>query len=161
MSIATGPSAGVRHFTPVQLLRLAHLFARDPELATHPTSRPDGDPAERSWAELSRTGHLQVWLIRWPVGASTGWHDHGGSIGAFTVLTGTLTERTLPGSLHEQRLVPGEGRAFGGAHTHEVVNLGDEEAVSVHAYSPTLDQMTRYDLVDGRLVPAAVEQRGQ
>ena len=34
-------------------------------------------------------------------------------------------------------------------------------ALSVHAYSPRLDQMTHYDLVDGRLVIAGVEQRGE
>nr|WP_255494238.1 hypothetical protein [Janibacter sp. YB324] len=32
-------------------------------------------------------------------------------------------------------------------------------AVSVHAYSPTLAQMTHYDLVDGVLRPSGVEQR--
>ncbi|GAB3113499.1 cysteine dioxygenase [Janibacter alkaliphilus] len=160
MSIITdGPTVGVRHFTPVHLLRLANLFARDPELVQQPTTRPDGDPTQRSWAEISRTPHLQIWLLRWPPGASTGWHDHGGSMGAFTVVAGELTERTLTSGLQAQQLPSDEGRAYGGAHTHEVVNLGEDEAVSVHAYSPSLAQMTRYDLVAGRLEVAAVEQR--
>ncbi|WP_318843271.1 cupin domain-containing protein [Janibacter indicus] len=50
-------------------------------------------------------------------------------------------------------------QAFGGSHLHDVANLGREVAVSVHAYSPTLAQMTHYDLVDGALRPSGVEQR--
>lgn len=38
---------------------------------------------------------------------------------------------------------------------------GDVVALSVHAYSPRLDQMTHYDLNDGRLFPSGVEQRGE
>lgn len=153
------PVAGVRDFTPVQLLRLANLFARDPELGAVATQRPDDDPSERTWTQLAFSPHLQVWLIRWPVGATTGWHDHGGSVGAFTVVEGTLTERTFADSVREKDLGTGEGRAFGGSHTHEVVNLGFEPALSVHAYSPSLDQMTHYDLVSGRLTPTGVEAR--
>lgn len=150
---------GVTTFTPVQLLRLAALFARDPELADHPTTRPDDDPRGRSWAQLALSPHLQVWLIRWPAGTSTGWHDHGGSAGALTVVSGELTERTWSGGVAEQRLRAGDERAFGSSYRHDVLNLGEQDALSVHAYSPSLAQMTRYDLLDGRLRPAGVEQR--
>ena len=84
---------GVEAFTPVQLLRLTQLFASDPALAD--TLGPDPDrPGERSWRLLADSPRLQVWLIRWPVGTGTGWHDHGGARGGFTVVRGNLTEQT-------------------------------------------------------------------
>lgn len=50
-------------------------------------------------------------------------------------------------------------KPLGGSHLHDVANLGREVAVSLHAYSPTLAQMTHDDLVDGALRPSGVEQR--
>jgi mannose-6-phosphate isomerase-like protein (cupin superfamily) len=151
---------GVNTFTPVQLLRVARLFSADPELPDLLPPRAE-DPAGRRWHQLAETHHLQLWVIEWPPGAATGFHDHGGSRGAFTVVRGTLTERqVVHGDLHSRVLGEGEGRAFGANHLHDVSNEGDESALSVHAYSPRLDQMTHYDLVDGSLVPSGVEQRG-
>ncbi|APH02127.1 cysteine dioxygenase [Janibacter indicus] len=153
-----GPTPGVEAFTPVQLLRLTQLFASDPALAD--TLGPDLErPGERSWRLLADSPQLQVWLIRWPVGTGTGWHDHGGARGGFAVVRGTLTEQTRERSVVATELAEGEGQAFGGSHLHDVANLGREVAVSVHAYSPTLAQMTHYDLVDGTLRPSGVEQR--
>lgn len=91
-----GPTPGVEAFTPVQLLRLTQLFASDPALAD--TLGPDLErPGERSWRLLADSPQLQVWLIRWPVGTGTGWHDHGGARGGFTVVRGTHGVRALPG----------------------------------------------------------------
>ena len=83
----------IRDLAPVQLLRLTRLFAGRPGIAEETTARPDADPRERTWLQLAGAPHLQVWLIRWPVGASTGWRDHGRAVGAFTVVRGALTER--------------------------------------------------------------------
>lgn len=161
MTIARSASAipGVNTFTPVQLLRVARLFAADPELPDLPSAGAE-DPAGRRWHQLAETHHLQLWVIEWPPGAGTGFHDHGGSRGAFTVVRGALTERqTIHREVHERVLPEGEGRAFGPDHRHDVVNAGDVAALSVHAYSPRLDQMTHYDLVDGRLAASGVEVR--
>lgn len=163
MTIARSASAlpGVNTFTPVQLLRVARLFAADPELPDLLPERAE-DPGGRRWHQLAQTHHLQLWVIEWPPGASTGFHDHGGSRGAFTTVRGALTERqVIQGSLHTRVLPVGEGRAFGANHLHDVVNDGDVTALSVHAYSPRLDQMTHYDLVDGQLVVTGVEQRDE
>ena len=98
---------GVEAFTPVQLLRLTQLVASDPALAD--TLGPDPErPGERSWRLLADSPQLQVWLIRWPVGTSTGWHDHGGARGGFTVVRGTLTERTRERSVVATELDEGE-----------------------------------------------------
>ncbi len=45
--------------------------------------------------------------------------------------------------------------AFGAHYVHDVRNISDAPAVSVHAYSPPLTTMTYYDLEDGRLEPIA------
>ncbi|WP_404381296.1 cysteine dioxygenase [Knoellia locipacati] len=151
---------GVNTFTPVQLLRVARLFAADPELPDLLPTRVE-DPGGRRWHQLAETHHLQLWVIEWPPGAGTGFHDHSGSRGAFTVVRGALTERqVVHQDLHSRVLGEGEGRAFGANHLHDVVNEGDASALSVHAYSPRPDQMTHYDLVDGALVASGVEQRG-
>lgn len=161
MTIARSTSAipGVNTFTPVQLLRVARLVAADPELPALLPARPE-DPGGRRWHQLAGTDHLQLWLIEWPPGASTGFHDHGGSQGAFTVVRGALTERQVARGDDLTRVRrEGEGRAFGANHVHDVVNEGEGAALSIHAYSPRLDQMTHFDLADGRLVPSGVEHR--
>lgn len=152
---------GVNAFSPIQLLRVARLFASDPDLPQLLPVRVE-DPGGRRWHRLAETPHLQLWVIEWPPGSSTGFHDHGGSRGAFTVVRGELTERqVVRGSVEGRRLVAGEGRAFGANHVHDVVNVGRVTALSVHAYSPRLDQMAHNDVVDGRLVPSGVEQRSE
>ena len=46
-------------------------------------------------------------------------------------------------------------RAFGPHHVHDVRNSSaGSVAVSVHAYSPPLSAMTRYDLTPGGLAPS-------
>jgi hypothetical protein len=51
----------------------------------------------------------------------------------------------------------GQVRAFGPRHVHEVVNGSAGPAVSIHAYSPSLAGMRRYELTPAGLVLAAVE----
>ena len=38
-----------------------------------------------------------------------------------------------------------ESITFGADHVHDVVNLGDEPALSIHVYAPRLVSMTFYD----------------
>ena len=98
---------GVNSFTAVQLLRVARLFAADPELPALLPARHE-DPGGRRWHQLAQTHHLQLWVIEWPSGASTGFHDHGGSRGAFTVVRGVLTEsQVVRGAIHDRSLPAG------------------------------------------------------
>ena len=46
--------------------------------------------------------------------------------------------------------------AFGESYVHDVRNVSETPAVSVHAYSPPLTLMRFYDLRDGRLAVADV-----
>lgn len=118
--------------------------------------------SERTWRRLpaQSDADVELWLITWPVGTGTGWHDHGSASGAFTTLRGTLTEYSWNGLVHVRTLAAGQGRHFDASHIHDVVNAGTEPAVSLHAYSPSLPAMTRYELVGGRLLVASVEHRG-
>ena len=155
--IATPGTAGVNRFTRAQLLRTARLFATDPQL--HDLVDLSSD--ERTWHRLDATKHLEIWLIAWPVGSSTGWHDHLASEGAFLTVEGELLEQTwAAGHAQERYLWEGEGRSFGAHHLHTVSNLGDRPALSVHVYSPALRGMTRYEIVGDRLRQTSVERAG-
>ncbi len=147
MTTITGRTPGVDHFDGAQLLRTLHLFASDPELPDLLDRAAD----RRQRRQLVDTPYLQVWLLSWPVGAGTGWHDHRGSLGAHLLVEGALTERSWFGGVHEQPLGH-DGRDFGTSHVHEVVNLGDRPALSLHANAPARG-INRYALRDGRLEP--------
>jgi rhodanese-related sulfurtransferase/mannose-6-phosphate isomerase-like protein (cupin superfamily) len=100
---------------------------------------------ERRWYErlYQETSH-DIWLISWLPGQSTGFHDHGESSGAFIVATGVLEEHRPA----EQPLViqPGQPRAFGPDYVHDVRNVSLAPVISIHAYSPPLNEMNEYEL---------------
>ncbi|MEV7505225.1 cysteine dioxygenase [Streptomyces sp. NPDC093018] len=118
------------------------------------------DPEGRTWVRLEGPGGSEAWLIGWPPGTGTGWHDHAESVGAFLTASGELKENSLAARLptdgwktleltegvDRERLLPaGQGRAFGRHHVHEVLNESpDRHAISVHAYHPPLPRIRRY-----------------
>ncbi|MEU1123574.1 cysteine dioxygenase [Streptomyces sp. NPDC005899] len=118
------------------------------------------DPEGRTWLRLEGPGGSEAWLIGWPPGTGTGWHDHADSVGAFTVASGALREHALAARLPTEGwrtlelsegidrirlLTTGRGRAFGRHHVHEVLNESEREhAVSVHAYYPPLPRIRRF-----------------
>lgn len=142
---------------PDELLRLTALFAHDDRLP----DLLDLTSPERSWTRLEATDLMEVWLIGWPPGTGTGWHDHQGSSGAFRVVAGSLTEHTWDRGPRARDLAPGHGRSFTAAHVHDVRNDGTEPAISVHAYAPALRGMTRYAVAGDALVRQQVERAGQ
>ena len=139
---------------------------------------PRFDPVKRWYHRLSPetadedvAAEAEVWLLTWLPGQETELHDHGGSAGAFIVVSGTLTERTLrsPASalstldsatLDSTTLPAGAGRRFDAHHIHQLRNDGTRPAVSVHAYGPALATMTRYRLDEGRLRVESVDRAG-
>ena len=99
---------------------------------------------------------VAAWLIRWPAGTSTGWHDHIGADGlgvggVFTVVEGQVDESWWSGTraVH-QTLERGALRAFGPDHVHNVAAAGRQPAYSVHVYSPLLVSMRSYRIDAGR-----------
>jgi Cysteine dioxygenase type I len=119
---------------------------------------------ERWYHRLERGENHEVWLLSWLPGQGTGFHDHCGSSGAFAVVQGELRERT-PAAGRPQPVSAafpaGRARSFGPRHVHEVVNESAAPAVSIHAYSPPLAGMRRYELTRSGLVLAAVETAGE
>jgi mannose-6-phosphate isomerase-like protein (cupin superfamily) len=162
MSTATTDIAGVRRM-PADHLATARRYAANPD--DWPMA-PRFNPVQRWYRRLAAGPDAEVWLLTWLPGQGTGLHDHGGCVGAFLVVSGTLTEHTVAtGTAGVPRLVdgnlgPGEGRSFGPRHIHQITNTGVQPAVSLHVYGPALREMTRYRLQDGRLVVTAVDRAG-
>jgi Cysteine dioxygenase type I len=105
----------------------------------------------------------ELWLLSWLPGQRTGFHDHGDAAGAFAVADGELLESTArPGrrAVASRSLAAGAVRSFGPAYLHDVRNAGDRPAVSVHAYSPALSLMRRYEMTGSGLVLAGTESAG-
>ncbi|HEX4093964.1 MAG TPA: cysteine dioxygenase family protein [Trebonia sp.] len=122
------------------------------------------DPEGRWYERIHMTDDYEVWLISWLPGQSTGFHDHGVSAGAFGVVWGALEESvpTRPGITPKAtRVTSGDVRAFGPRYVHDVQNSSTGSvAVSVHAYSPPLSEMTRYNVTSGGLAVAGTEGAG-
>ena len=115
------------------------------------------DPHQRWYRRLYADPFVDVWLISWAVEQATELHDHAGSLGALTVVSGELQEqRWVPAerALRTRRLRAGKGATFALGHVHDVVNSEPAHAVSVHAYSPPLTAMSYY-AVDAGGRPAA------
>ncbi|MET0234350.1 MAG: cysteine dioxygenase family protein [Kibdelosporangium sp.] len=94
------------------------------------------DPARRFAALIDRTDDHEVWLMSWLPGQSTDLHDHGSATGAFTIVSGVLTETVMrAGVTHD--LHPGQSRVFAPNYVHKVGNNGVDPAVSIHVYRAT------------------------
>ncbi len=150
---APSPSA----LTPAQLRTIVTELAERPQEWIH---RVRLSAEERWYERLVLDEDHEVWLISWLPGQSTGFHDHGGSRGAFTVALGELEELSLggpDGELRTRRLGAGTARAFGPEFLHDVRNTTGGPAVTLHAYSPPLSEMSRYELRASGLLRTAVE----
>jgi predicted metal-dependent enzyme (double-stranded beta helix superfamily) len=119
------------------------------------------DAGRRWYQRLDLADDHEVWLLSWLPGQSTGFHDHGRAAGAFAVAQGRIQERTVAagGRPPVRHLTVAEGgvRRFGSHHVHDVVNAFAEPAITVHAYSPPLTAMRRFELTDSGLVHTGTE----
>jgi Cysteine dioxygenase type I len=170
LTLSSTTPAPVSAPTLAELLDFARTSAADDALVARLTLRPE----TRTWVRLEGPGGSEAWLIGWPPGSETGWHDHGGSSGAFATARGELAEHSLATELptggwrtlellegqdRYRRLPAGRGRAFGPRHVHQVVNVSQtEHAVSVHVYHPALPLMHRYSRRGNVLTLEAVER---
>ena len=145
-----------RRVDPAQLAEFAGFFADEVRAGSYPFVDFNAD--ERWHQRIYRDPRIDIWLISWLPAQGTELHDHGGSSGAFTVLTGTLTESVPCGyadgrvQIRDTPRAAGSSVKFGRHYIHDVRNTGTDAAISVHAYSPPLSSMTYYDLAGGDLV---------
>ena len=155
MIIMANPSGITKREEQLTVAELDELVR---ELASRPAewiTQVRLDSEGRWYQRIQLSDQHEVWLISWLPGQSTGFHDHGGSAGAFAVVWGSLEEHQAGAS----RVVEaGAARSFGPKYIHDVVNnAAGSVAVSVHAYSPPLSEMTRYQLTADGLVPSGTE----
>jgi hypothetical protein len=120
---------------------------------------PTGD---RWFVRLHGDDEVDVWLISWVPGHRTELHDHGGSLGAATLLSGSLDEFRWDGErLRCRRLQAGDQAGFPLGWVHDVVwappgprtsvtslSGAQEPSLSVHAYSPPLTVMSYYEVTE-------------
>ena len=162
MSTSTAATADVRRAIDDHLATARRYAARPDDWPVAPRF----NPVRRWYHRLAAERAVEVWLLTWLPGQGTDLHDHGGSSGAFLVVSGTLTEHTVairPSGLSRRvgtSLPTGQGRSFGPRHVHQITNASSRPAVSVHVYGPALREMTRYHIEHGRLVVAAVDRAG-
>jgi hypothetical protein len=143
---ANSPSRG-KSRTPEELTSIVSRFTLSDEWIDKVRLR-----AEQRWYErVYQDPDYDIWVISWLPGQSTGFHDHGESAGAFVVAMGILEEHRAG---EQTRVIyPGKPHAFGHDYAHDVRNASLAPAISIHAYSPPLDEMNEYELNGGRLVP--------
>jgi hypothetical protein len=157
-----------RDLTDQQILSPQALAAQVRRLTATPAewvTRVRLDPEGRWYEQIHAGDAYELWLISWLPGQSTGFHDHGGANGAFGVVWGELEEhvaaRGTAASTFAGPVRAGKVRSFGPDYVHDVRNsCAGTVAVSMHAYSPPLSAMTRYDLTPGGLVARHTEGTG-
>lgn len=157
MALFAPPSNLAARAVSPSRLRLSHLlcitdrYAEDVLDGRFDHLQPAGGlPTDSRWySRLHTDDDLDVWLISWVPGHSTELHDHGGSIGALTVLTGALNEYRWGGeTLLRRRLDAGDQAAFPLGWVHDVDAVDERQTLSVHAYSPPLTAMSFYEVTD-------------
>ncbi len=111
------------------------------------------DAEARFYQQLYRDPNLDVWLICWVDGQSTGYHDHDRSSGAVCVSEGILLEDWFrveeDGWVRERTTDHGPGGRFDfdapDIHGVRHPGHGDPRATSIHLYSPALWRMGHYE----------------
>jgi hypothetical protein len=162
MSVASLASPSVVAPTRLRLPDLLHATDRAADDVLSGRYRhvlpAGGPPADERWfVRLHGDDELDVWLISWVPERATELHDHGGSLGALTVVSGALHETRWDGdALRRRRLDAGDQAGFPLGWVHDVVWAPESIVVSpssgptlsVHAYSPPLTAMSYYDVTE-------------
>jgi len=136
--------------TPLNLRDLTELTRRVAAEVLAGRHQVHVSPSRRWYARLRGDHYVDVWLIGWATEQAAELHDHAGSLGALTVVSGSLIEqRWVSGGLRSRRIASGRSAGFPLGHVHDVANLDVRPAVSVHAYSPPLTAMSYYTVEPG------------
>jgi Cysteine dioxygenase type I len=153
-------TSGPTRLRVADLLQTTDRFADDALCGAYDRLLPAGGvPTDERWfARLHGDDELDVWLISWVPGRSTRLHDHAGSLGALTLLSGSLSEYRWDGAkLRYRRLEAGDQLGFPLGWVHDVAWAPPSAeftgpTLSVHAYSPPLTAMSYYTVTArGRL----------
>ncbi len=109
------------------------------------------DPEERFSRLVEKHADQEIWLMSWLPGQTASLHDHAVTSGAFTVVSGMLTEVVATKIQVVHSLHQGQSRVWGPGYVHQVRNDGVDPAVSIHVYRHGTRAMNpyRYDPVNG------------
>ncbi|MGB9224864.1 cysteine dioxygenase [Mycobacterium sp.] len=155
------PSSGPTRLRVPDLLHATDQAADDVLSGRCEHLLPEGGvpSTERWFTRIRGDDELDIWLISWVPGQPTELHDHGGSLGALTVLSGALNEFRWDGrQLRRRRLDAGDQAGFPLGWVHDVVwaprpvvtpvvaAAPVRPTLSVHAYSPPLTAMSYYEV---------------
>ena len=160
------PSSGPTRLRVPDLLHATDQAADDVLSGRCGHLLPDGGvpDAARWFTRIYGDDEVDIWLISWVPGHATELHDHGGSLGALTVLSGSLNEFRWEGrGLRRRRLDAGDQAGFPLGWVHDVVwaprpvpapiagpatATAVQPTLSVHAYSPPLTAMSYYEITE-------------
>lgn len=118
--------------TVLPLLEALRDHADRPELYDLLVAPASGCASRR----VRATRSIELWLVAWAPGAATGYHDHDAVTGAHTVLTGAVAEYAGDSAYALGELGPGDSRSYAPGYVHDLRNLSEEPALTLHAYSP-------------------------
>lgn len=165
-STPTGPATHLpTRLRPTDLLRITDQGAADVLDGRYNHLLPTEWDTVNRWAtRLEADDDLDVWLISWTPNEHTELHDHAGSLGALTVLSGSLLEYRWNGAaLRRRTLDAGDQASFPLGWVHDVVanphaaplrpvaatsSTPPAVSLSVHAYSPPLTAMSYYEVTE-------------
>jgi hypothetical protein len=169
VALSASPSSGPTRLRVPDLLHATDQAADDVLSGRCEHLLPEGgiSTTERWFTRIRGDDELDIWLISWVPGQPTELHDHGGSLGALTVLSGALNEFRWDGrQLRRRRLDAGDQAGFPLGWVHDVVwaprpvvtpvvgpaaapvvtQAPVQPTLSVHAYSPPLTAMSYYEV---------------
>ena len=129
--------------TPEELEDVARRIAERPEL-WEPLVRVDTE--RRRFELVYEDDRMDAWVLSWMPGQGTGFHDHYASSVGLACVRGTVKEDWLRFGAPELefRLRPGDTRKGGPGYIHRVQHAMGEPAVTIHVYSPRLDEVGQY-----------------
>jgi mannose-6-phosphate isomerase-like protein (cupin superfamily) len=123
------------------------------EIATAIAERPEmwqplvrADTFHRRYELLYEDGRMDAWVLSWMPGQGTGFHDHAASDVGICCAQGSVREALLRSGTPEVELDVdvGDRRRGGAGYVHRVRHGGGEPAVTIHVYSPRLDEVGQY-----------------
>ncbi|OCT14139.1 hypothetical protein A8709_25160 [Paenibacillus pectinilyticus] len=120
-------------------------FTLVPDYKTEPTQFPYGRNVVYS------SPHLEVIIIHIPASRATAIHNHGLSVGAACLVSGslvnsifTLDTEGYPVAQKDDFIQAGEYFTAPAEQIHQLNNPFHEPAISIHVYTPPLREVRRY-----------------
>jgi hypothetical protein len=131
--------------TPEELEQVAGRIGDCPEI-WEPLVRVDSE--RRRFELVYEDDRMDAWVLSWMPGQGTGFHDHYVSnVGLVCVQGGVREDRLRFGAPElEFQLRPGDTRSGGPGYIHRVRHALGGPAVTIHVYSPRLEEVGQYRL---------------